>query len=171
MDRESRFIILTERDRFLFNSKAGGGSFPSIKSLRPFAYDPNTFLSSQIPTCNWEHMIPNKLNAQYIAMGIKLILQVRTLQHRHMQVCSKRYFLISTEIVVTRLIKNCQILLKLLTEKILSIHFCCISQYTNQSRDHVFPTIIPIFHDILKCSRENFPKLPNKFSSIAFAVL
>ena len=50
MDRESLLTILTERERFLFNSNAGRGSFPSIKFLRPRAREPNTLLSSQILT-------------------------------------------------------------------------------------------------------------------------
>lgn len=50
MDRESRFIILTERERFLLNSNGGGKSSPSITSLRLRARDPNTLLSSHMFT-------------------------------------------------------------------------------------------------------------------------
>lgn len=50
MERESLLRILTERERFLLNSNAGGDSFPSIKFLRPLAREPNTLLSSQMLT-------------------------------------------------------------------------------------------------------------------------
>jgi hypothetical protein len=50
MDRESRFVFFTERERFLLNSKGGGASSPSITSLRLRARDPNTVLSSHIFT-------------------------------------------------------------------------------------------------------------------------
>lgn len=50
IERESLFTILTERERFLLNSKGGGTSSPSITSLRLRARDPNTLLSSHMAT-------------------------------------------------------------------------------------------------------------------------
>ena len=50
IERESLFTILTERERFLLNSKGGGNSSPSIISLRLRARDPKTLLSSHIAT-------------------------------------------------------------------------------------------------------------------------
>ena len=50
MDRESRFVFFTVRERFLLSSKGGGASSPSITSLRLRACDPNTVLSSHIFT-------------------------------------------------------------------------------------------------------------------------
>jgi hypothetical protein len=62
VDRESRFVILTERERFLLSSKGGGASSPRITSLRLRARDPNTFLSSHIFTwllCKQKFNYPN----------------------------------------------------------------------------------------------------------------
>lgn len=53
IERESFLTIFTElRERFLFNSNVGNGSFPSIKSLRPRAREPKTLLSSHMLTYN-----------------------------------------------------------------------------------------------------------------------
>lgn len=50
MERESLLTILTERERFLFNSNGGGTPSPSIWPLRLWAWDPNTLRSSHMST-------------------------------------------------------------------------------------------------------------------------
>ena len=74
MDRESRFVFFTVRERFLLSSKGGGTSSPSITSLRLRACDPNTVLSSHIFTWRSREHKSSNLKRNYTNKHINSIM-------------------------------------------------------------------------------------------------